>query len=63
MNIYRIFDKELKRTQIFNLDIVKCFVIDDNCKFVHFFYSEKDTISFILTDDLTKKLKEIGVLE
>lgn len=37
--------------------------IDDNCKFVHFFYSEKDTISFILTDDLTKKLKEIGVLE
>lgn len=63
MNFYRIYDVERKRTQIFNLDIVKCFVIDDICKFVHLFYSEKDTISFILNDELTKKLKEIGVLK
>lgn len=63
MNFYKIFDEEHKRTQYFNLDIVQCFVIDDNIGTVDFFYSAKEFIKTPLNDELIKKLKEIGVLK
>lgn len=62
MNFYKIFDEERKRTKIFNLDMVQCFVIDYVVGIVVFFYSEKDHDETPLTDELIKKLKEIGAL-
>ena len=62
MKFYKIFDKERNRSQNFNLDIVQCFVIDDNLGTVDFYYSATDHFNTLLTDELIRKLKEIGVL-
>ena len=62
MKFYKIFDKEHNRSQNFNLDIVQCFVIDDNLGTVDFYYSAADHFNTPLTDELIRKLKEIGVL-
>lgn len=62
MNFYKIFNKEQNRSQNFNLDIVQCFVIDDNLGTVDFYYSGTDHFNTPLTDELIRKLKEIGVL-
>ena len=63
MNFYKIVDEERKRTQILNLDIVQCFIIDDIFGTVDFYYSSKDHINIPLNNELIKKLKEIGVLK
>ena len=63
MNFYKIFDEKHKRTQSFNLDIVQCFVIDEAVNIVDFYYGAKDHINIPLTNELIKKLKEIGALK
>lgn len=70
MNFYKVIEEEYKgslllrkRTKYFNLDIVQCFVIDDNTGVVYFYYSSNDHILTPLTDELIKKLKEMGVLK
>lgn len=62
MNFYKKYDEEKTRTQIFNLDIVQCFVIDNILGTVDFYYSAKDHINIPLDNELIKKLKEIGAL-
>lgn len=63
MNIYKIVDEERKITQNFNLDIVQCFIIDDILGTVDIYYSAKEHFTTPLTNELIKKLKEIGVLK
>jgi hypothetical protein len=70
MNFYKVIEEEYdgslllrKRTLYYNLDIVQCFVIDDNKRVVYFYYSSDDYILTPLTDELIKKLKEMGVLK
>jgi transposase len=63
MNFYKIFDKESNQTKIYNLDIVQCFFIDDDIKTVDFFYGADEFVQTPLTNELIKKLKEIGVLK
>lgn len=63
MNFYKIFDEERKVTQFFNLDIVQCFFIDEILGTVDFYYGARDHINLPLTNELIKKLKEIGVLK
>ena len=63
MNFYKIVDEEHKRTRNFNLDIVQCFVIDEILGTVDFYYGARDHINIPLTDELIKKLKEIGALK
>lgn len=63
MNFYKIIDEDSNKTKIYNLDIVQGFVIDDNLKTVDFFYSANEFVKMPLTNELIKKLKEIGVLK
>ena len=63
MNFYKISDEECKKMRFFNLDIVQCFLIDDVLGTVDFYYSANDYINLPLTNELIKKLKEIGVLK
>jgi hypothetical protein len=63
MNFYKIYNEDRKITQNFNLDIVQCFLIDDNLGTVDIYYSAKEHFITPLTNELIKKLKEIGVLE
>jgi hypothetical protein len=70
MNFYKVIEEEYnaslllrKRTKYFNLDIVQCFVIDDAVNTVDFYYGAKDHINIPLTNELIKKLKEIGALK
>ena len=63
MNFYKIFDEERKIIKIFNLDIVQCFVVNVISGYVDFYYGSRDFINIPLTDELIKKLKEIGVLK
>jgi len=70
MNFYKVIEEECdgnlylrKRDLYYNLDIVQCFVIDDKKRVVYFYYSSDDYILTPLTDELIKKMKEIGVLK
>lgn len=63
MNFYKIIEEDSNKTKIYNLDIVQGFVIDDNLKTVDFFYSANEFVKMPLTNELIKKLKEIGVLK
>lgn len=62
MKFYKLIDKDHNCIKNFNLDIVQCFVIDNNLKIVHLYYGAKDHIELLITNELTEKLKEIGVL-
>ena len=62
MNIYKVIDKDRNRIQNFNLDIVQCFVIDNNIKTVDLYYSAKDHMNLQLTNELIEKLKKMGIL-
>jgi len=62
MNFYKIIDKDRNRTQNFNLDLVQCFVIDNNLKIVQLYYSAKDHTELQLTNELIAKLKQMGIL-
>lgn len=63
MNFYKIVDEDSNKTKNYNLDIVQCFLIDDNLKTVDFFYGANEFVKMPLTNELIKKLKEIGVLK
>lgn len=62
MNIYKLIDKDRNITRIFNLDLVQCFVIDNNLKIVILCYSKNDYTELLITNELIGKLKQMGVL-
>lgn len=62
MNFYKLIEKDRNRTRTFNLDLVQCFVINENLKTVQLYYSAKDQTELQITDELIRKLKQMGIL-
>lgn len=62
MNFYKVIEKDRNRTRTFNLDLVQCFVINENLKTVQLYYSAKDQTELQITDELIRKLKQMGIL-
>lgn len=62
MNFYKVIEKDRNRTRTFNLDLVQCFVINENLKIVQLYYSAKDHTELQITDELIRKLKQMGIL-